>query len=75
MTIEQLRTMHQARPFHPFDICLADGRVLPISHPEVMAVIPPGRTIIVAHSDGKFEIDDLLLAVSLKSHNGSPRRP
>jgi hypothetical protein len=74
MTIEQLRTMHQAQPFRPFDIHLADGRTLHITHPEIMAIIPPGRTIFVAHSDGKFEIVDLLLAISLKSQNGSTRR-
>ena len=74
MTIEQLRTLHQARPFQPFDLHLADGRALAISHPELLAIIPPGRTVIVAHPDGNFEVVDLLLVISLKSRNGSPRR-
>jgi hypothetical protein len=43
MTLNQLRGMHQARPFQPFDIFLSDGRSVPVKHPEVLAIIPPGR--------------------------------
>jgi hypothetical protein len=74
MTLEQLRTLHQARPFQPFDVYLADGRVLTIEHPEILAIVPPGRTIFVGHADGTSEFVDLLLVTSLKQHNGSPRR-
>jgi hypothetical protein len=66
MTIEQLRTMHQARPFQPFDLQLADGRALAVEHPEFLAQSPAGRTIAVGHPDGTIEIVDLLLVVSLK---------
>ncbi len=75
MTIDQLRKLHQAKPFQPFDIYLADGRTLPVDHPEVLAVPPPGRTIGVGLSDGTIEIVDLLLVTSLKPRaNGSHRR-
>ena len=75
MTIEQIRKMHQARPFQPFDIHLADGRSLPVSHPEVLAVAPPGRTIGVGLDDGTIEIVDLLLVTTLKPRgNGSVKR-
>jgi hypothetical protein len=70
MTIEQLRAMHLARPFQPFDICLADGRALPIEHPECLAHAPLGRTIGIARPDGTIEIVDLPLVTSLK-----PRPP
>lgn len=66
MTVEQLRKMHRAQPFQPFDICLADGRVLPVDHPEILAVPPPGRTIGVGCADGTVEVIDLLLVMSLK---------
>lgn len=66
MTIEQLRKMHQAQPFLPFDIHLADGRSLPVEHPEFLAITPPGRTIGVGLRDGTIEIVDLLLVTSLK---------
>ncbi len=72
MTIEQLQKMHQARPFKPFGIYMADGRTLPVEHPEMLAVPPPGRTIGVGCMDGTIEIVDLLLVTSLKPRaNGS----
>ena len=75
MTIEQLKKMHESRPFEPFDIHLADGRALPVEHPEFLARLPAGRTIMVGLSDGTFEIVDLLLVTSLKSRsNGASRR-
>jgi hypothetical protein len=75
MTIEQLRRMHQARPFHPFDANLADGRSLPVMHPEFLALTPPGRTIGIGLADGTIEIVDLLLVTSLKPRsNGQLRR-
>jgi hypothetical protein len=75
MTFEQLQRLHQARPFQPFDIHLADGRTLPVEHPEMLAAAPPGRTIGVACPDGTIEIVDLLLVASLKPRaNGSTRR-
>jgi hypothetical protein len=74
MTTEQLQKMHRARPFQAFDIHLADGRVLPVEHPEMLAVPSPARTIGVGCPDGTIEIVDLLLVTSLKPHaNGSSR--
>jgi hypothetical protein len=66
MTIEQLRTMHQARPFEPFDIFLADGRTIGVDHPEFLSQSPAGRTISVGMPDGTHQVIDLLLVTSLK---------
>ena len=76
MTIDQVRKLHRATPFKPFDVNLADGRSLAVDHPEIMAIIPPGRTIVIGLADGTAEIVDLLLVTSLKLHaNGNhPRR-
>ena len=74
MTIEQLRKMHQAKPFEAFDIHLADGRCLRVSHPELLAVFPPGRTIMVVQGEGDFQIVDLLLVTSLEVHGNGARR-
>lgn len=75
MTIEQLRKMHLARPFQPFDVHLADGRSLPVEHPEFLSQSPVGRTIAVGLADGTIEIVDLLLVTSLKPRaSGSSRR-
>ncbi len=75
MIIEKLRKMHKAQPFQPFEIHLADGRLLDVSRPECLAIAPPGRTVGVALDDGTIEIVDLLLVTSLKPHsNGHSRR-
>jgi hypothetical protein len=67
--------MLQARPFRPFDINLADGRSLPVEHPEFVGQSPTGRTIGVGLADGSIEIVDTLLVTSLKPRaNGSRRR-
>jgi hypothetical protein len=75
MTIEQLRLLHLAQPFQPFDIHLVDGRTLSVEHPELLAQSATGRTFAVSHPDGVLEIVDLLMVVSLKPRaNGSSRR-
>ncbi len=67
--------MHQAQPFQPFDIHLADGRRLPVNHPELLAITPSGRTIGVGLADETIEIVDLLLVTSLKPRTNGRSRP
>jgi len=75
MTIDQLRWLHQAKPFQPFDIHLADGRSFPVDHPEFLSQSPGGRTIGVGVAGGTIEIIDLLLVTSLRPRaNNSHRR-
>jgi hypothetical protein len=75
MTVEELRKMHGARPFTPFEIHMADSRRLAVDHPEMLAQSKTGRTIAVACPDDTIEIVDLLLVVSIKPlANGSRRR-
>jgi hypothetical protein len=74
MTIEQIRQFRNRTPFEPFDIHLADGRSIPVTHPECLAVAPMGRTIGVGIGN-VIEVIDLLLVTSLKPRqNGSTRR-
>ena len=67
MTIESLRKVHQARPFQPFRVHMADGRALDVLHPEYLAHSPSGRTIMISTPDDGFEVVDLLLVASLES--------
>lgn len=66
MTIEQLRQLRQSQPFQPFTMHLADGRQIPVRHPEFMATSPSGRTVIVYQPDESFNIVDLLLVTDLE---------
>ncbi|HEY2414482.1 MAG TPA: hypothetical protein VGI40_19710 [Pirellulaceae bacterium] len=61
MTIEQLRNIHQARPFRLFVIHMADGRSLFVPHSEFLSHSASGRTVIVHQEEERFSIVDLLL--------------
>lgn len=80
MTSEKLHALHQARPFLPFTIHLADGRNIPVKHSELMAYKPGGRTaVVVGDREEILEIVDLLLVTRLtvgkqSGSNGQSRR-
>lgn len=72
MTIDQLRKAVRNQPFHPFSICLADGRQLPVSHPEFIAIPPDAsRTFVIAGPNEDYKTIDLLLVASLDFRNGN----
>lgn len=73
MTIEQLRTLHQASPFRPFTIHLADGRSLHVPYREFLSYSPTGRTVIV-HGEGEaYNIIDLRLVTRLEVNEERPK--
>lgn len=78
MRFEDLRDMHLKRPFVAFGLNLADGRVLPVRHPEVLAYPHEGaRTIVYVHDDARVEKVDVMLVVSaeeLPPRKGRGRR-
>jgi len=75
MTMEQLREAHQARPFRPFKLCLADGREIDVRHPEFLLLHPrSARTFVVATSPESYRVVDLLLVTSLDFGYGRARR-
>jgi len=65
MTIESLPRARGSAPFRPFALKLADGRSLPVPHPEHLAFNPKGRTAVVMDDRDGFEVVDLPLVVSL----------
>jgi hypothetical protein len=77
MTIDKLRRFYQSRPFKPFIIHLADGREIPIDHPEFIMSSPSGRTVSVYRPDDTLNVIDLLLVTDLElkpARNGSSKR-
>jgi hypothetical protein len=67
MDLQGLREALRREPFEPFAIRLADGRVLPVPHPEFVAV-GPRRAIVIAQ-DNSWSVVEPLLIVSL-DYNG-----
>jgi hypothetical protein len=74
MNIAILRELHEARPFVPFTLALADGRKLNVPHNEFLSFFPSGRSAILTHADDSFTLIDLLMVttVDVKS-KGSAR--
>lgn len=68
MTGEQLIKHLKANPFVPFKIFIADGRVIPVDHPEYVLYIPGHRTFVAADlRDGTYDTLDLLLVTTIQT--------
>ena len=66
MTFERLRAFYIARPFQRFIMHLADGRQVPVEHPEWIMLMPGGRTVYVTQRDETVNVVDLLLVTDLE---------
>ena len=64
VTAEELLRFKNAAPFQPFEMMLADGRALPVPHPDFIGVREAEELVQVYGSDEELETIDLLLAVS-----------
>src|SRR5688572_9976501 len=56
MNIEQIRSVHQASPFRPFTLHLADGQQVFVERREFLSRSPSGKTVIVHGSNESFKI-------------------
>ncbi len=74
MTIEQLKAAHEAKPFRPFTLHLADGSNHPVAHPKLLWRTPGGRTVIVSSGGEDVSIIDLLLVTKISLGNGAHGR-
>ena len=79
MDVAGVREALHRQPFEPFAIRLADGRSLPVRHPDFVAV-RTRRIVVVGEDDSTLMIEPLLI-VSLDYHraknnrdNGSSKR-
>ena len=78
MTSERLKETLDARPFRPFALRLAEGELVRVDHPELIARSPGGRTVVVFSPNDQMKILDLVLVTSLETvppgKNGRKRR-
>ena len=68
MDIQGIREALHRQPFEPFSFRLADGRSLPVPHPDFVALGP--RRIVVVAEDDSWSVIEPLVIVSL-DENGS----
>jgi hypothetical protein len=66
MKIEQLRKMKNQRPFKPFWLRMADGREIPITHPDAVAWGgEDSRTVTCISPADDWDVIDVALITSL----------
>jgi len=63
MNLDVLRVALKREPFRQFAIRVADGRSVPVKHPEFVAIGP--RIILVVDDDNSWSIIEPRLIVSL----------
>ncbi len=69
MTISAICEAHEARPFRPFVLVMADGSHVSVRHPEALAHPHGGRTIVVFEGPDDFRMIDLLLVTTIEMGN------
>lgn len=66
MRIEELKKMKDRRPFEPFLIRMADGREVPVKHPDAVSWDPDQvRIAVCGVPGGGTEVIDVALVTSL----------
>ena len=65
MKVSELRRAHQARPFRPFRVHLADGREIRVTHPENLMVSSDGRCAAIYVPGEGTEILDMPLMTAI----------
>ncbi|MSR60640.1 MAG: hypothetical protein EXS05_23875 [Planctomycetaceae bacterium] len=71
MDLSSIRTALREQPFREFVLCLADGRRVPVKHPEFVAMNQ--RIVIVTDEESNTRILKPLLIVSLEPVPGNGR--
>lgn len=67
MTAEQVLLLKDAAPFRPFEMFLADGRIMLIPHPDFLTVSEGDQLARVYDLHEGTETIDLMLVVSIRS--------
>jgi hypothetical protein len=72
MDLAGIREALHKQPFSPFALRLADGRTLPVGHPDFVALHP--RRIIVVNGDASWSVVEPLLIVSIELRRTAQKR-
>lgn len=74
MAIEKFREMIHANPFVPFHVRLADGKSIPVFHPDFASTSQSGRIACIFHgrNDASTFVDMMLVAALEVNPGSSP---
>ncbi len=72
MTIEKVREDLHANPFVPFNVRLADGRSIPVMHPDFASASQTGRILHIFHGPNDASaFVDVVLVTALEKNPGA----
>jgi hypothetical protein len=74
MNVKNIREFCEEKPFKPFDVRLADGRAIPVEHPELVLYPPTGQEVIIYQPDNSFDFIGVFQITSLKKTEGGRRQ-
>lgn len=74
MNVKSIREFCEAKPFRPFSVHLADGRAIPVEHPELVFFPPSNQEVLIYQQDNSFDFVDVFQITSLKQKRGSAGR-
>ena len=74
MAIEKVRELLHANPFAGFNIRLADGRSIPVQHPDFVSSSQTGRVLHVFHgpNDASTFVNVVLVTALELNSGGTP---
>jgi hypothetical protein len=76
MRLEDIRSAHDALPFQPFSLVLADGRAFRIPHPDFLSMGPKGTALVFWTEEGHIgSILDAALIAEIRMETNGTRRP
>lgn len=74
MNAQFIKDAVDIRPFRQFVLRTGDGREYLVKSPEMLMIIPGGRTIIVSQDEDSFDVIDTILISSLHYKPGSSEK-
>jgi len=77
VNVKTIKEFCEEKPFRRFVVHLADGRGIPVEHPEFVLYPPNGQEIIIYQPDDSFDFIDMFqvttLTVRKKSSTKTPK--
>jgi hypothetical protein len=70
-TIRDLRNEH---PFRPFDLHVADGRVVPVATPDHLFISPANDEFVVYSTEGNLQVLDAALVTGVTRKTRKPAK-
>ena len=73
MNVKNIKEFCEHKPFRPFNVHLADGRAIPVEHPELVFFPPNNQEVLIYQRDSSFDFVDVFQITSLHRKRNAPK--